>query len=209
MMRVSRYPQLPLFPMFLRLEGRTCLVVGAGTVAEEKIRGLLQAGAQVRVIAPSATAAISLWARENKLKWVPREFRAKDVSRVFLIVAATSSPQVHERVWRAAQRAKVLCNVVDVPERCDFFYGAVVRRGPLQISVSTGGRSPALAQRIRKRLEKQFGAEYAGRLERLGRARSRLLAAEANIERRKEIAHRMARRISMRPCGRLEGEIRS
>jgi siroheme synthase-like protein len=197
MMRASRYPQMTLFPMFLRLEGQSCLVVGAGVVAEEKIRGLLDVGARVRVIAPSATEVISRLAREKKLKWLPRKFHVKDVSHNFLIVAATSSPDVHEVVWRAARRANVLCNVVDDPGRCDFFYGAVVRRGALQIAVSTGGRSPALAQRIRKQLEMQFGPGYAERVERLGRARSRMLISEPSAARRKEIAHRMARRISM------------
>jgi precorrin-2 dehydrogenase / sirohydrochlorin ferrochelatase len=198
MMRASRYPRVPLFPMFLRLEGRACLVVGAGAVAEEKIRGLIEAGARVRVIAPSATTVISRWAREKKLKWRRREFREKDVSRVFLIVAATSSTEVHERVWRTARRANVLCNVVDDPERCDLFCGAIVRRGAFQIAVSTGGRSPALAQRIRKRLEKQFGAEYAELVERLGHARSRFRISEPNPARRKEIAHQMAQKISLR-----------
>lgn len=193
-MRNSRYPRLPLFPMFLRLGGRECLVVGAGAVAEEKIRGLLEAGSRVRVIAPSATATISRWAAEKKLLWFAREFEAKDISRVFLVVAATSSRAVHEVIWRAARRARVLCNVVDDPERCDFFYGALVRRGALQIAISTGGRSPALAQRIRKRLEKQFGREYSGQVERLGRARSRLRMSEANPARRKALAHRMAGR---------------
>jgi siroheme synthase-like protein len=195
MMRSSRYPRLPLFPMFFRLESRACLVVGAGAVAEEKIRGLLNAGARVRVIAPSATAVISQLARDKKLEWLPRAFRVSDISQEFLVVAATSSAEVHERIWRAARRVNVLCNVVDDPERCDFFYGAVTRRGALQIAVSTGGRSPALAQRIRKQLEKQFGAEYGERVERLGRARSRVLKSEMDIERRKEIAHRMAHRI--------------
>src|SRR5579863_9588735 len=123
MMRASRYPRKPLFPMFLRLEGRECLVVGAGAVAEEKIRGLIETGARVRVIAPLATEMISRWARDKKLAWLRRRFRVRDVSRAFLIVAATSSRDVHEVVWRAARRANVLCNVVDDPERCDFFYG--------------------------------------------------------------------------------------
>jgi precorrin-2 dehydrogenase/sirohydrochlorin ferrochelatase len=201
-MRSSRYPKLPLFPMFLRLEGRLCLVVGAGTIAEGKIRGLLDAGARVRVIAPSATAVISDLAREKKLKWLPREFRVRDVAGVSLVVAATSSMEVHERIWRAARQANVLCNVVDEPERCDFFYGAVLRRGALQIAVSTGGRSPALAQQIRKRLEKQFGEEYSEWVERLGRARSLALISEADIVRRGRIAHRTAREISERRSGR-------
>jgi len=207
-MRHARYPKLPLFPMFLRLEGRECLVVGAGVVAEDKIRGLIEAGARVRMVAPSATEVISKWAREKKLRWLHRKFRTKDASRMFLIVAATSSPKVHERVWQAARRANVLCNVVDDPERCDFFYGAVVRRGALQIAISTGGRSPALAQRIRKRLQKQFRVEYAELVKRLGHARSRLLISEPNAARRKEIAHRMARKIVERTSRQSEAGIR-
>ena len=202
-MRISRYPRLPLFPMFFRLERRACLVVGAGAVAEEKIRGLLDAGARVRVIAPSATAVISELAREKKLQLVQRRFLTRDVHGMFLVVAATSSAELHERIWRAARRRKVLCNVVDDPARCDFFYGAVVRRGALQIAVSTGGRSPALSQRIRKRLEKQFGAVYADHVEVLGRARSRLLISETDIARRRIIAHRMARGISVHRHGRV------
>jgi siroheme synthase-like protein len=202
-MRSSRYPKQPLFPMFVRLEGRSCLVVGAGTVAKDKIRGLLAAGARVRVIAPSAVAMISEMAGEKKLEWLPRKFRVRDAAGMFLIVAATSSAEVHERIWRAARRANVPCNVVDDPRRCDFFYGAVLRRGALQIAVSTGGRSPALAQRIRKRFEKQFGAECAERVERLGRARRRVLISETDIAQRKRIAHRMARGISLRRSGRL------
>jgi len=208
-MRVSRYPKLPLFPMFLRLETRTCLVVGAGAVAEGKIRRLLDAGARVRVIAPSATTGILELARDKKLDWCAREFKPRDLVNVFLVVAATSSAEVHERIWRAARRANVLCNVVDDPERCDFFYGAVVRRGALQIVVSTGGRGPALAQQIRKRLEKQFDAEYAAHVELLGRARSRLLKFENDIARRKRIAHRMAREIILRRSGRTEVARRS
>jgi precorrin-2 dehydrogenase/sirohydrochlorin ferrochelatase len=200
---------MPLFPMFLRLERRECLVVGAGAVAEEKICGLLEAGAIVRLIAPSATEGISLLARERKLMWLRRTFRVSDVSRKFLIVAATSSPDVHETIWRAACRANVLCNVVDDPRRCEFFYGAVVRRGALQIAVSTGGRSPALAQQIRKRLEKQFGVGYVERVERLGRARTRLLISEPNAAWRKKTAHRMARGISLPGSGRLKVGIRS
>lgn len=209
MMRASRYPLMPLFPMFLRLEGRACLVVGAGAVAEEKIRGLLDAGARVRVIAPSATLEISRMAREKKLVWLRQNFRVRDVSRVFLIVAATSSPHVHDVVWRAARRANVLCNVVDEPERCDFFYGAVVRRGALQIAISTGGRSPALAQQIRQRLENQFGARYAEWVEKLGRARTRMLISESNATRRKETAHRMVRESSLRQGRRVGAANRS
>jgi precorrin-2 dehydrogenase/sirohydrochlorin ferrochelatase len=189
--------------MFFRLEGRRCLVVGGGKVAEQKIRGLMEAGARVRVIAPKATAAILRLARSKKLKWQARKFELKDISQILLVVAATSSSDVHEVIWRASRRAKVLCNVVDDPMRCDFFYPAVMRRGHLQVAVSTGGRGPALAQQIRKRLETQFGTEYAEWVAHLGRKRRRLLAIEPDAAQRKRFAHQMAKKILARPNGRV------
>lgn len=190
----SPYVVTPLFPMFLRLERRACLVVGAGPVAEEKILGLLAAGARVRVIAPKATPRITQLSRSKKLKWITRDFRRGDIAGAFLVVAATSSRVVHERIRREARRAKVLCNVVDDPPRCDFFYPAVVRRGALQIAISTGGRSPALAQQLRRMFEKQFGPEYARWVAQLGQARGRARSEEPDITRRKELAHELVRR---------------
>lgn len=200
-MRTSPYPKIPLFPMFFRLQGRRCLVIGGGKVAEQKIRGLLEAGARVRVIAPKVTPVISRLAQNQKLEWLPRNFELNDISRAFLVVAATSSSDVHEVVWQTARRANVFCNVVDDPLRCDFFYPAVMRRGDLQIAVSTGGRSPALAQQIRKLLEKQFGTEYAEWVARLGQKRRRLFAKESDAVRRKELSHQMASKILIRRIG--------
>ena len=192
-MPASIYPRKPLFPMFLRLEARRCVVAGAGAVATGKILGLLAAGARVLVIAPAATPRVAALVRAGKLAWHRRKFRAADLSGSFLVVAATSSPAVHERIWRAARRRNVLCNVVDDPARCDFFYPAIVRRGSLQIAISTGGRSPALAHQLRKSLARQFGSEFAGWLAHLGRVRSRLQLRELNIARRRRLAHRAVR----------------
>ena len=183
---------MPLFPAFLKLTGRRCLVVGAGRVAQEKIEGLLRAGAMVRVVAPHATDSVHAWARAKKIRWEPRKFRATDFKGVFLVVASTSSPALHERIYRQARRRAVLCNVVDDPARCDFYYGAVVRRGELQIAISTGGHSPALAQRLRKKIEREIGAEYEHWLEQLGVARKRLFAKSLPPARRKDLLHRLA-----------------
>jgi precorrin-2 dehydrogenase/sirohydrochlorin ferrochelatase len=162
---------MPLFPAFLKLDGRRCLVVGAGPVAEEKIAGLLRAGGDVRVVAPHATSRVRAWARVKKIRWAARRFRPADLAGAFLAIAATSSPALHAEIFRQARRHRVLCNVVDDPEHCDFYYGSVVRRGALQIAISTGGHSPALAQRLRKQIEREFGSEYASWLEELGKAR--------------------------------------
>jgi len=186
-----------LFPAFLKVAGRRCLVVGAGPVAEEKIEGLLRAGANVRVVAPKATRRIRELAARKTLRWHGRAFRTSDLSGAFLVVAATSSPSLHGKIYRQAQRGGVLCNVVDDPEHCDFYYGSVVRRGALQIAISTGGHSPALAQRLRKKLEKQFGAKYEEWLEDLGKIRKELFARKIAPEKRRALLHELASEASL------------
>jgi siroheme synthase-like protein len=181
-----------LFPIFLRLSGRRCLVVGAGKIAEEKIEGLIATGAEIRVVAPEATQRIRALAREKKVHWAVRRFTLADLKGAFLVVAATSSAALHDKIYREARRRGVLCNVVDDPPHCDFYYGSVVRRGALQIAISTSGYSPALAQRIRKLLEEQFGPAYEEWLEALGKAREKLFAREMDADERKRLLHILA-----------------
>jgi precorrin-2 dehydrogenase/sirohydrochlorin ferrochelatase len=187
---------MPLFPAFLKLAGRRCLVVGAGPIAQEKIESLLHAGGKVRVVAPQATDFVRAWARAKKIRWEPRKFRPADLKGVFLVVASTSSPALHTDIYQLARRRGVLCNVVDDPLHCDFYYGAVVRRGELQIAISTGGHSPALAQRLRKKLEQEIGSEYEHWLKKLGAARKRLFAKSLSPARRKALLHSLASEIS-------------
>jgi precorrin-2 dehydrogenase/sirohydrochlorin ferrochelatase len=176
-----------LFPMFIKLEGRRCLVVGAGAVGESKVASLLLAGAAVRVVAPRGTKQVEQWAQAGSISWVRRRFRSTDLKGIFLVVAATDSAGLHKKISRAATRCGVLCNVVDEPERCDFYYPAVVRRGQLQIAVSTGGNSPALAQRLRHELELQFGPEYGPWVEELGKRRRELFRSGVDPELRREL----------------------
>jgi precorrin-2 dehydrogenase/sirohydrochlorin ferrochelatase len=185
---------MSLFPLFLKLEGRRCLVVGAGNVAESKIRSLLDSGANVRVIAPQANSAVEEWARAGVITWEERSFDAADLDGTILVIAATSSGAVNGTVFREAQQRNILCNAVDDPEHCDFYYGAVVRRGQLQLAISTGGQSPALAQRIRRELEAQFGPEYAGWVEELGQIREKLFASDIDPESRRQMLHELAGR---------------
>ncbi len=163
-----------LFPLFLKLEGRRCLVVGAGEIGESKIASLLDTKGIVLVVAPTGTATVEKWAREGKIQWSKREFQDSDLDGCLMVIAATSSSQLHERISGLARERGVLCNIVDVPELCDFYYGAVVTRGALQIAISTDGESPALAQRLRKELESQFGEEYAKWLTELGEVRRKI-----------------------------------
>jgi len=183
-----------LFPMFLKLEGRQCLVVGAGKVGEPKIAGLLETGARIRVVSLEASPAVREWALEGKLQLELRAFTDEDLAGTFLAIVATNSRTLNERVYLAAQRRGVLCNVVDVPDLCDFFYPAVVRRGDLQIAVSTNGQSPSLAQKIRQQLEKQFGPGYAAWVAELGATRQLILASNLDKESKLELLHSLASR---------------
>jgi precorrin-2 dehydrogenase/sirohydrochlorin ferrochelatase len=195
--------------MFVKLEGRKCLVVGAGSIGEPKIRSLLQAGAEVRVIAPQATSAVAGWAKAGVITWQARHFQVSDLEEVFLVIAATSSRQVNESVFRQAQLRNILCNVVDDPEFCDFYYPAVVRRGQLQLAISTGGRSPALAQRLRRELESEFGPKYAGWVEQLGKGREQLLASRLEPTERRRRLHEMASRKAFVEGGSVPSRRRS
>ena len=183
-----------LFPMFLKMEGRQALVVGAGKVGEPKIGGLLETGARIRVVSLQATPAVREWAREGKIELDLRAYSSDDLAGAFLVIVATNSRALNERVYHEAQRRGLLCNVVDVPDLCDFYYPSVVRRGDLQIAVSTAGQSPSLAQKIRQQLEKQFGPGYASWVAELGETRKLILASDLDKERKLDLLHSLASR---------------
>jgi precorrin-2 dehydrogenase/sirohydrochlorin ferrochelatase len=183
-----------LFPMFVKLEGRRCLVVGAGSVGEGKIASLLQAGAQVLVVATHALPAVIQLAELKQIELQLRPFSADDLDGIFLAVAATPSRDLNVEIYDQAQRRGVLCNVVDVPELCDFYYPAVARRGDLQIAISTNGQSPALAKRLREQLEKQFGPGYAEWVAELGETRRMVMKTELSPERKRELLVSLASR---------------
>jgi siroheme synthase-like protein len=185
---------MSLFPAFLKLDGRQILVVGGGALAASKIPGLFTAGARVRVVAPQINPQLAGWLREQKIEWLPKYFEADDLQGAFLVIAATSLREVNSAVYQEADRRSILCNAVDDIENCHFYYGAIVQRGDLQIAVSTNGKSPALAQRLRKELHEQFGPEYAAWLEWLGAAREVLRAQTSEPEATKRWLHMMASR---------------
>ena len=178
--------------MLVNLVGRKCLVVGAGAVAAAKIEGLLFCGADLVVVSPRAVPAIQRLARAGRLAWRRRAFSRRDVQGKFLAVAATNSSKVNEAVFRACAARGVLCNSVDDPQHCDFIYPAVAHRGPLQIAISTGGCSPALAARLRRELERQFGPEWGAWVEHLGRRRDELLRGRMPAKSRRRRLQQMA-----------------
>jgi uroporphyrin-III C-methyltransferase/precorrin-2 dehydrogenase/sirohydrochlorin ferrochelatase len=183
---------MSLFPIFVKLQGRPVLLVGAGPVGESKIGGLLSAGAVVTVVAPTATPGIRKLAQERTIVWHQRVFDPSDLDGVVLVVAAVPK-DVATSIYEEAQIRRVLVNSVDDPDNCDFYYPAVVTRGDLQIAISTAGHSPALAQRIRIELEQQFGPEYAQWIQQLGDVRRELFATDMDPEVRKQKLHEIAR----------------
>jgi precorrin-2 dehydrogenase/sirohydrochlorin ferrochelatase len=180
--------------MFMKLEGKRCLVVGAGNVGEPKIAGLIDTGARVHVIALRANDAVNKWAAAGKIFLELRAFAPDDLDGTFLAVVATASRALNGSIYREAQRRGVLCNVVDDPEHCDFYYPAVVRRGDLQIAISTNGHSPSLSQKLRQQLERQFGPGYAQWVAELGETRKLVLSSDLGPERKRELLHSLASR---------------
>lgn len=183
---------MSLFPIFLKLDGRPCLVVGAGVVALEKITSLLQAAANIYVVAPDSCAAVEQLASSGQITFDRRPFQEDDVEGKTLIVTATNSREVNRAVFLAAQRRGILCNSADDPPNCDFYFASIVQRGPLQIAISTAGESPALAQRLRREIDAQLPPDIARWLAEVGALRREILAVHPPGEERKALLHRLA-----------------
>jgi siroheme synthase-like protein len=185
---------MALFPAFLRLTGRRVLVVGGGAIAAQKIPGLLEAGARVHVVSPKLSSTLVEYVRNRRIDWSPKSFAGTDLDGAFLVIAATALRDLNAAVFAEADRRNILCNAVDDIDHCHFYYGSIVQRGDLQIAISTNGKSPALAQRLRKELEEQFGPEYESWLEWLGAAREVLRAQSSDPEVTKRWLHTLASR---------------
>ena len=149
-----------LFPVMLDLEGRECLVVGAGVVAARKVAGLLDAGARVTVVSPVLAPAVLDIARDGRLRWWPREYAKGDVTGFALVMVATDDEAVNALVAAEARERSIWVNCADDPARCDFILPSVLRRGPLTVAVSTGGASPTVAHMVREELELVLPSDY-------------------------------------------------
>jgi len=180
---------MALYPIFLKLEGRKILIVGGGKVAEEKIYAVLRSATDVTVVAPRITDRIRVWVASGLVKHIAQHYQAGMASEYFLTIACTDQVAVNRQIYQEAQRAGVLCNAVDDPAYCDFYAPAVVSRGDFQIAISTGGNSPALAQRERKKLEQQYGPEYESWIGWLGRMREGIVRALPRSRHRTELLH--------------------
>lgn len=185
---------MSLFPAFVKLEGRAVLVVGGGAIATSKIPTLLQAGARVTVVAPEITGELAERAGNGEITWLGKAFEAGDLEGKFLVIAATAIAELNAAVFREADARQILCNAVDDIENCHFYYGSVMQRGDLQIAISTNGKSPSLAQRLRQEFEAQFGPEYEVWLEWLGAAREALRSNGPSSDTTKRLLHELASR---------------
>ncbi|MFP5276559.1 MAG: bifunctional precorrin-2 dehydrogenase/sirohydrochlorin ferrochelatase [Acidobacteriota bacterium] len=188
----SASDSLPFLPLFIDLRNKPCLVVGAGSIAAAKLTSLLQCGAHVELVSPRAVREITERACSGEITWHQRSFVPADVQGKFLVIAATGSTRTNQRIFRACSEQGILCNAVDDPRHCGFFFPAVVRRGPLQIAISTGGRSPSLAARLKRELEIQFGREWGRWVEHLGKQRHAILAQEPSSPTRRRRLQQIA-----------------
>lgn len=185
---------MAMLPIFLKLTGRRCLLVGAGNVGLEKIGSLLKTGLRLTVIAPEARSEIRRLANEGELEWFEREFEVSDLDGNFLVITATDSPAVNAAVYQGCVERNIICNSVDDIPNCDFYFGSVVSRGDLQVAISTAGESPAVAQRLRREIDEQLPDDLGEWLQNLGQLRREVLQIHPRSEPRKALLHQLAQR---------------
>ncbi len=185
---------MSLLPIFVNLENRRVLLVGAGNVALEKIGTLLKTGLRLRVVAPRVLPEVHRLAAEGKLELIERAFEPEDLDGSFLVITATDSPKVNHAVYREAVGRNIPCNSVDDIPNCDFFFGSVVSRGDLQIAISTAGESPAVAQRLRREIDEQLPQDLGAWLANLGELRREVLETHPRGEERRLLLHELAQR---------------
>ena len=184
------------YPAFLNLDGKPVLLFGGGEVALRKAKVLLQAHANLPVVSREFSSPFLKWAKRHRVKLV-RGTQVPKLTNTWLVVAATSDPRFNQKVYDTCQRKRIFVNVVDDPNRSSFIVPSVVRRGKLQLAISTGGASPFLAKTIRKKLEKQFGSEYAHLLKKLAEDRTRVKRNMTAKERRNYFKKQVASQLKI------------
>ena len=163
------------YPVFLDIVNKSCLVVGGGQVGTRKVLTLLDCGARVTVVSRAVTARLQSLADQNKITLKLNDYRTADLDGMFLVIGATDDEMLNRKIHFDAERQHKLCNIADRPEACNFILPSIINRQDLTIAISTSGKSPALAKKLRKDLEKDFGDEYAELLRIMGAVRAKLL----------------------------------
>jgi uroporphyrin-III C-methyltransferase/precorrin-2 dehydrogenase/sirohydrochlorin ferrochelatase len=190
--------QPSLFPMFAKIASKHCLVVGAGTVALQKIQALLQCGAIVHVTAPQANASVRQLADSGEISLALRTYEDGDLRDKFLVILATNDSDLHRRICHRCNERNILVNTVDEPALCDFYFGSTIQRGALQIAISTSGQSPSSAKVIRQSIEKLLAEEAGDVLDKLGVLRRSILSLNFPKDLQHEMLHQLAGNILAR-----------
>jgi precorrin-2 dehydrogenase/sirohydrochlorin ferrochelatase len=177
------------YPVLIHIEGKKVIVVGGGTVAERKIERLLDYGAVVRVVSRDLTPQLRKYSEKGIIGFHGQEFNEACLEDAFMVIAATDDPILNHQVSEKAKERGLLVNAVDQPSDCNFIVPSILRRGDLQIAVSTSGKSPALAKKVREALEESFGNEYESLLILMGRLREEILSQGLSREENKRIFH--------------------
>jgi precorrin-2 dehydrogenase/sirohydrochlorin ferrochelatase len=179
------------YPVHLDIKTRNCLVVGGGAVATRKVNTLLECGATVTVVSPNPTPQLTKLAAEGSITLKERTYRTDDLANRFLVIGATDDEALNRQISRDAEQTNTLCNIADRPEACNFILPSIVHRGDLVITISTSGKSPALAKQLRQSLETQFGPEYKDFLHLMGAIRKKLLSQTRESEAHKAVFHQL------------------
>jgi len=180
------------YPILVNLRGQKAVVVGGGKVAERKIQTLLQHAAVVHVVSRDLTGTLQQYVEEGRITYIGDAFQETQLDGAFMVIAATDDPELNRRVSLAAKRQNLLINAVDQPEDCNFIVPSILQRGDLIIAVSTSGKSPALARKIRQELEATFGDEYQSLLVMMGRLRKDVLSLSLSSEENKALFLKLA-----------------
>src|SRR5688572_15231447 len=175
------------YPVYLQLHEQPCTVIGGGKIAEGKVDGLLAGGARVKVISPDLTPHLQDLVTQNKIEYIAREYQHGDLSGAFMVICGTDKAEINRQVWEEGSANRQLVNVVDDTPRCNFIAPAILRKGDLTIAISTAGRAPAIAVRLKEQLQAQIGPEYERFLQLAGELRKPLAQHVPDFERRKEL----------------------
>jgi siroheme synthase-like protein len=175
------------YPVYIQLNEQPCIVIGGGKIAEGKVEGLLAAGAKVTLVSPEITSHLNQLVKQNQVAYIPRVYRPGDLAGAFMVICATDQTEINHQVWQEASANQQLVNVVDDTPRCNFIAPAILRKGDLTIAISTGGKAPALAVRLKERLKEEIGPEYERFLELSGQLREPLAQHVPDFETRKAL----------------------
>jgi siroheme synthase-like protein len=179
------------YPILLKLEGKRCVVIGGGWGTESRVRDLLDTGALVTLISPMATPELEQLAREKRFRWEPREYQPGDLSDAFLVVVCPHNRSQNSRIWAEAEVCGIPINAIDDSRHCTFIFPAVYRQGDLVVAVSSSGKSPAMAARIRDWIARKFGPEYGTLLNLLGELRPEVMKRQPRFKQRRLIWYRL------------------